>query len=99
MGVVAPFALHSVGSQLAHLSYDLYRQENDRIRSELEAAWREDIDRRWAEEAEERTRMALHRKFLVENKLGLDAGSPYLLLGNGQEGDVEAVPFDNSPMF
>ena len=99
MGVVAPFALHSVGSQLAHLSYDLYRQENDRIRSELEAAWREDIDRRWAEEAEERTRWALHRKFLVENKLGLEAGSPYLLLGNGQEGDVEAVPFDNSPMF
>ncbi len=99
MGVVAPFALHSVGSQLAHLSYDLYRQENDRIRSELEAAWREEIDRRWAEEAEERTRMALHRKFLVENKLGLDAGSPYLLLGDGQEGDVEAVPFNESPMF
>jgi len=99
MGVVAPFALHSVGSQLAHLSYDLYRQENDRIKSELEAAWREEIDRRWAEEGEERTRMALHRKFLVENKLGLDAGSPYLLLGDGQEGDVEAVPFDNSPMF
>jgi len=99
MGVVAPFALHSVGSQLAHLSYDLYRQENDRIKSELEAAWRAEIDRRWTEEAEERTRWALHRKFLVENKLALDAGSPYLLLGNGQEGDVETVHFDNSPMF
>lgn len=97
MGVVAPFALHSVGSQLAHLSYDLYRQENDRIKSELEAAWRAEIDRRWTEEAEERTRWALHRKFLVENKLALDAGSPYLLLGNGQEGAVETVPFDHSP--
>ncbi len=25
MGAVAPFALHSVGAQLAHLSFDLYR--------------------------------------------------------------------------
>ncbi len=93
MGTVAPFALHSVGAQLAQLSFDLYRQEQQRLKRELEEQWRAEMDRRWQAVEEELTRRALHRAFVVKNQLSLDAASPYLLTA-GQDGEVAAVPFE-----
>jgi hypothetical protein len=95
MGLVAPFALHSVGSQMAHLSFELYQEDRERLKRELEKDWQKEMDQRWEALEDELTRRALHRQYLVVNRLEGDAPSPYLLVA-GEEGQVQAVPFERS---
>jgi hypothetical protein len=95
MGAVAPFALHSVGSQMAHLSFELFQETTERLKRELDEQWHGEMDQRWAAVEEELTRRALHRQYLVVNRLEGDAPSPYLLV-SGEEGEVQAVPFERS---
>ena len=96
MGVVAPVALHSIGSQMAHLSFGLYQENTERLKRELDQHWQQEMNQRWAAVEDEPTRRALHRQYLVVNRLEGDAPSPYLLASGEEEGDLQAVPFERS---
>ncbi len=97
IGVCAPLTLKIVGAQMAQMSFEMYRKEQEQQQRNYDEEWRTEMDRRWQTVEEEMAQRALHRAFIVKNKLSLDAPSPYLLLTSGEEdAPVEAVPLASS---
>jgi hypothetical protein len=90
MGVVAPFGLKFVGSQLAELSYELFAQQRNEMEQELHERWRRELLDLWAEDGGKIIAEALHQKFLIKNHLDPGAQSPYLLTaGLDENGELE----------
>jgi hypothetical protein len=100
MGVVAPFGLKFVGSQLAELSYELFAQQRAEMEQKLYEEWRRSVTNLWAEEGGKIVMQALHAKYLQKNGLPPDSVSPYLLMaGPAEEGgelQLQAAPLANS---
>jgi hypothetical protein len=93
VGIGGALSLRLTGSQLAHMSHELYAQRRQAAQAELHTEWRAMLEQEFAERGEQYINAALHRKFLMVNALDHDAESPYMLLPGEEDDGIELVPF------
>lgn len=93
VGIGGALSLRLTGSQLAHMSHDLYAQQRGERQRAILEEWRAELEREFEAHGEKYIQAALHQKFLKINDLPFDADSPYYCLTPGSEGEFELVPF------
>jgi hypothetical protein len=96
-GIAGALSLRFLGRQLSHIVYDLAAEQRELQKREMYDDWRLLMLDLWEQEKPRLLAQAWHEKFLRKNKLPLDADSPYLL-GVGEDGELEMVPFEPSLM-
>lgn len=97
IGIIAPFGLHASGEQVAEHAFRLYAEDQERRQLSAQDNYRKWLLSQWEAVAEERITQALHRKFIMKNKMGLKESSPYLLVASNEE-EEEGVSIDAFPL-
>lgn len=100
-GIAGALTIRMVSRIVAHKSYESARRQETLENQELERRWKDQLLEVWQQAGvgEELVRQALHRAFLVKNRLPPDAESPFLLTaGIDEEGqpEIAATPFETS---